>query len=77
VPVALPRAKVGHLPALRLDSSAGVSVGDAVIAIGNDAAISRGNPGWPLLTVDGTVVDETSVIFSPSGEWTRIESCGA
>ena len=96
--IALLSVQAGHLPALRLGSSAAVSVGDAVIAIGNpyglgqsvsagivsargrileddpyidflqtDAAINRGNSGGPLLTVDGTVVGVTSVIFSPSG----------
>jgi serine protease Do len=96
--IALLRVHAGILPALRLGSSEEVSVGDAVIAIGNpfglgqsvsagivsararaleddpyinflqtDAAINRGNSGGPLLSVDGTVVGVTSVIFSPSG----------
>jgi serine protease Do len=96
--IALLRVHAGTLPALRLGSSEEVSVGDAVIAIGNpfglgqsvsagivsararaleddpyinflqtDAAINRGNSGGPLLSVDGTVVGVTSVIFSPSG----------
>ena len=96
--IALLRVHAGTLPALRLGSSELVSVGDAVIAIGNpfglgqsvsagivsararalqddpyinflqtDAAINRGNSGGPLLSVDGTVVGVTSVIFSPSG----------
>ncbi len=96
--IALLRVHAGTLPALRLGSSEQVSVGDAVIAIGNpfglgqsvsagivsararalqddpyinflqtDAAINRGNSGGPLLSVDGTVVGVTSVIFSPSG----------
>jgi serine protease Do len=96
--IALLRVRAGTLPALRLGSSEEVSVGDAVLAIGNpfglgqsvsagivsararalqddpyinflqtDAAINRGNSGGPLLSVDGTVVGVTSVIFSPSG----------
>jgi serine protease Do len=96
--IALLRVHAGTLPALRLGSSEEVSVGDAVIAIGNpfglgqsvsagivsararalqddpyinflqtDAAINRGNSGGPLLSVDGTVVGVTSIIFSPSG----------
>jgi serine protease Do len=96
--IALLRVRAGTLPALRLGSSEDVSVGDAVIAIGNpfglgqsvssgivsararsleddpyinflqtDAAINRGNSGGPLVSVDGTVVGVTSVIFSPSG----------
>ncbi|HXC10186.1 MAG TPA: trypsin-like peptidase domain-containing protein [Steroidobacteraceae bacterium] len=96
--IALLKVHAGLLPALRLGSSDEVSVGDAVIAIGNpfglgqsvtagivsargrsleddpyinflqtDAAINRGNSGGPLLSVDGTVVGVTSVIFSPSG----------
>jgi serine protease Do len=96
--IALLRVKAGHLPALRLGSSEKISVGDAVIAIGNpfglgqsvtagivsargrtlendpyidflqtDAAINRGNSGGPLLSVDGTVLGVTSVIFSPNG----------
>ena len=32
-----------------------------------DAAINRGNSGGPLLSVDGTVLGVTSVIFSPNG----------
>jgi serine protease Do len=39
--IALLRVKVGHLPALRLGSSAGVSVGDAVIAIGNPYGLGQ------------------------------------
>jgi len=96
--IALLRVHAGTLPALRLGSSEEVSVGDAVIAIGNpfglgqsvsagivsararaleddpyinflqtDAAINRGNSGGPLLSITGTVVGVTSVIFSPSG----------
>ncbi len=96
--IALLRVHAGTLPALQLGSSEDVSVGDAVIAIGNpfglgqsvssgivsararsleddpyinflqtDAAINRGNSGGPLVSVDGTVVGVTSVIFSPSG----------
>lgn len=96
--IALLKIEAGHLPALRLGSSAKTSVGDAVIAIGNpfglgqsvtagivsargrtleddpyidflqtDAAINRGNSGGPLLSVDGTVLGVTSVIFSPNG----------
>lgn len=96
--IALLRVHAGNLPALRLGSSEDVSVGDAVIAIGNpfglgqsvsagivsararsleddpyinflqtDAAINRGNSGGPLLSIAGTVVGVTSVIFSPSG----------
>ena len=96
--IALLRVHAGGLPALRLGSSEDVSVGDAVIAIGNpfglgqsvsagiisararaleddpyinflqtDAAINRGNSGGPLLSIAGTVVGVTSVIFSPSG----------
>jgi serine protease Do len=96
--IALLRVKAGRLPALRLGSSKNISVGDAVIAIGNpfglgqsvtagivsargrtleddpyidflqtDAAINRGNSGGPLLSVDGTVLGVTSVIFSPNG----------
>jgi serine protease Do len=96
--IALLRVHAGILPPLHLGSSEDVSVGDAVIAIGNpfglgqsvsagivsararaleddpyinflqtDAAINRGNSGGPLLSVTGTVVGVTSVIFSPSG----------
>ena len=96
--IALLRVHAGTLPTIRLGSSEDISVGDAVIAIGNpfglgqsvssgivsararsleddpyinflqtDAAINRGNSGGPLLSVDGTVVGVTSVIFSPSG----------
>jgi serine protease Do len=96
--IALLRVHAGNLPPLHLGSSEDVSVGDAVIAIGNpfglgqsvsagivsararaleddpyinflqtDAAINRGNSGGPLLSVMGTVVGVTSVIFSPSG----------
>ena len=96
--IALLRVNAGHLPALRLGSSQKISVGDAVIAIGNpfglgqsvtagiisargrtleddpyidflqtDAAINRGNSGGPLLSVQGTVLGVTSVIFSPNG----------
>ena len=32
-----------------------------------DAAINRGNSGGPLLSVDGTVLGVTSIIFSPNG----------
>jgi serine protease Do len=32
-----------------------------------DAAINRGNSGGPLLSVDGTVVGVTTIIFSPNG----------
>jgi serine protease Do len=39
--IALLRVKLGHLPALRLGSSAGVSVGDAVIAIGNPYGLGQ------------------------------------
>jgi len=39
--IALLRVKVGHLPALRLGSSTGVSVGDAVIAIGNPYGLGQ------------------------------------
>jgi serine protease Do len=39
--IALLRVKVGHLPALQLGSSAGVSVGDAVIAIGNPYGLGQ------------------------------------
>jgi serine protease Do len=39
--IALLRVKMGHLPALRLGSSAGVSVGDAVIAIGNPYGLGQ------------------------------------
>jgi serine protease Do len=96
--IALLRVHAGHLPALHLGSSKSVSVGDAVVAIGDpfglgqsvtagilsargrtleddpyidflqtDAAINRGNSGGPLLSVDGTVLGVTSVIFSPNG----------
>jgi serine protease Do len=96
--IALLKVNAGRLPALRLGSSESVSVGDAVIAIGNpfglgqsvsagivsarartleddpyinflqtDAAINRGNSGGPLVSLSGTVVGVTSVIFSPSG----------
>jgi serine protease Do len=96
--IALLKVSAVNLPVLRLGASQGVSVGDAVIAIGNpfglgqsvsagiisargrtleddpyidflqtDAAINHGNSGGPLLSVDGTVVGVTSVIFSPSG----------
>jgi serine protease Do len=96
--IALLRVKAGHLTALHLGSSEKISVGDAVIAIGNpfglgqsvtagiisargrtleddpyidflqtDTAINRGNSGGPLLSVDGTVLGVTSVIFSPNG----------
>jgi serine protease Do len=96
--IALLRVKAGRLSALQLGSSAKISVGDLVIAIGNpfglgqsvtagiisargrtleddpyidflqtDAAINRGNSGGPLLSVDGTVLGVTSVIFSPNG----------
>jgi len=96
--IALLKVNAGRLPALRLGSSESVSVGDAVIVIGNpfglgqsvsagivsargrtleddpyinflqtDAAINRGNSGGPLVSLNGTVVGVTSVIFSPSG----------
>jgi serine protease Do len=39
--IALLRVKVGHLPALRLGSSTVVSVGDAVIAIGNPYGLGQ------------------------------------
>src|ERR1700678_780615 len=39
--IALLRVKVGHLPALRLGSSARVSVGDAVIAIGTPYGLGQ------------------------------------
>jgi serine protease Do len=96
--IALLRVKAARLPALRLGSSEKISVGDAVIAIGDpfglgqsvtagivsargrtleddpyidflqtDAAINRGNSGGPLLSVDGTVLGVTSIIFSPNG----------
>lgn len=39
--IALLRVKVGHLPALRLGTSARVSVGDAVIAIGNPYGLGQ------------------------------------
>ena len=96
--IALLKVNAVRLPALRLGSSESVSVGDAVIAIGNpfglgqsvsagivsarartleddpyinflqtDAAINRGNSGGPLVSLNGTVVGVTSVIFSPSG----------
>jgi serine protease Do len=96
--IALLKVAAVGLPVLSLGSSEAVSVGDAVIAIGNpfglgqsvsagivsarartleddpyidflqtDAAINRGNSGGPLMTLDGTVIGVTSVIFSPSG----------
>jgi serine protease Do len=39
--IALLRVKIGHLPALRLGSSTVVSVGDAVIAIGNPYGLGQ------------------------------------
>jgi serine protease Do len=39
--IALLRVKLGHLPALKLGSSARVSVGDAVIAIGNPYGLGQ------------------------------------
>jgi len=39
--IALLRVKLGHLPALRLGSSSSVSVGDAVIAIGNPYGLGQ------------------------------------
>jgi serine protease Do len=96
--IALLRVNAGRLPTLRLGSSESVSVGDAVIAIGNpfglgqsvtagivsarartleddpyinflqtDAAVNRGNSGGPLVSLKGTVIGVTSIIFSPSG----------
>jgi serine protease Do len=80
--IALLRVKAGRLPALRLGSSKQTSVGDAGIVsargrtladdpyidfLQTDAAINRGNSGAPLLSIDGSVLGVTSVIFSPSG----------
>lgn len=59
--IAVLRVKVSHLPALRLGSSAGVSVGDAVIAIGNPYGLGQ-SVSAGILSARGRTLEEDPYI---------------
>jgi serine protease Do len=61
--IALLRVKVGHLPTLRLGSSAGVSVGDAVIAIGNPYGLGQSVSAGIVSARARTLEDDPYVDF--------------
>jgi serine protease Do len=61
--IALLRVKIGHLPALRLGSSTGVSVGDAVIAIGNPYGLGQSVSAGILSARARTLEDDPYIDF--------------
>jgi serine protease Do len=61
--IALLRVKIGHLPVLRLGSSAGVAVGEAVIAIGNPYGLGQSVSAGILSARARTLEDDPYIDF--------------